>query len=271
MWYVDGAVVRNNPVRLAHSEATKIWRSSKPPDIVISIGTGILVDENGQVSREENLSGINLRWLLPQGIRTRVEVGLDMIRSTLNCHREWTDFQNTLVGSLSKNSHRLDVGLSSKPPPLDAVGTLFTLQDECEIYLKPGEREQRYFDDRYTSADHHIRVVACRLLASLFYLQVRLHSDMAPGRLRSAIYCRLPPQSEGAKALIALEPKFRLRETRGNARDIIKAVNHVNTTGFNRQSLASQVTFELSEGQFERSIEVQFPSRGPHWEPIGGF
>ncbi|KAK0722843.1 hypothetical protein B0T26DRAFT_704224 [Lasiosphaeria miniovina] len=272
--YIDGGVVRNNPVTLASNEAKRIWNSTKPPDIIVSVGTGIQVDADGQVVEVADEHVAHLKRLLPRGLRRKVELGLDMIRATLDCHLEWSNFKSTLNGTLNRNSHRLDVGLMRKPPNLDDVGGLVILQHESETYLSPSSKGVKYLDQQYPRANKHILAVARRLLACLFFISGRLPKDMSPGRYKKMLHCRLNPQSEGARALLALEPKFRLRETSANTRDIVKPVRHVTAAGFDRQKLSSQVMFDVSEGQYERLIEVQFPSRGPDWElwePIGGF
>lgn len=273
--YIDGAVVRNNPVSLANSEAKRIWNSTKPPDIIVSVGTGIQVDINGRVVTREREYASKMKKLLPPGVRTKLELGLDMINATLDCHREWVDFKSTLNSNLNRNSHRIDVGLGGKPPSLDDVESLDALKRESEEYLLPGFNTVRYFDQQYSSANKHIMAVARRLVACLFFLPYRLPNDIAPpGRYQLIIHCRLNPQSEGARQLLALDPQFRLREISSNGPDIIGGIRHVGPVGFDRLSLSSQVLLDVSAGKYERLIEVRFTSRGPDWEvwePIGGF
>ena len=46
--YIDGAVQRNNTIRVADEERCLIWRSgNRKPDIILSIGSGIQVDRSG--------------------------------------------------------------------------------------------------------------------------------------------------------------------------------------------------------------------------------
>ncbi|KAK3941958.1 hypothetical protein QBC46DRAFT_352819 [Diplogelasinospora grovesii] len=277
--YVDGAVVRNNPVRLAYDEDKRIWSSKYPkvPDIIVSIGTGIQVEANGRVKESRSHRLEKVKKLLPGGIRKKVEAGLDMVNATLDCHREWVDFKGAMQGSLRRNSHRLDVGLLEKPPPLDAVQNMQSLLNDCQDYFSPPSYSAqapppRYMDSRYATARAHIHVVARRLIASLFYLSHVLPGDMKGGRYKSHIHCRLTPQSESAISLLGLEPQFRMREVGSENNDIINAITYINPQHpFNRDTLSSHVQFEVSEGHYTRYIEVQFARRETEWEPIGGF
>ncbi|KAM0227446.1 hypothetical protein ACHAP5_012176 [Fusarium lateritium] len=101
--YTDGAVVRNNPVRLAYEEGTRIWKSTKPPDIIVSIGTGILVDNDGALIDSKSSHMDTFKSFLPKGIRKKVETGMDMVQATLDCNREWLDFGSPLRGRLREN------------------------------------------------------------------------------------------------------------------------------------------------------------------------
>lgn len=45
--YVDGALRRNNPIQTLEEERRAIWKDATPPDIMLSIGTGIQVESDG--------------------------------------------------------------------------------------------------------------------------------------------------------------------------------------------------------------------------------
>ncbi|RSL74784.1 hypothetical protein CEP53_000019 [Fusarium sp. AF-6] len=114
--YVDGATVRNNPVRLASEEATRVWKSTNPPDIILSIGTGIWIDENDNYIDKP---ASRLARIFPSGMRKKIETGIEMVHAILDRNREWTDFSGPLRSRMKRNCHRLNVGLYEKPPALD--------------------------------------------------------------------------------------------------------------------------------------------------------
>lgn len=293
--YVDGATIRNNPVRLAYDEHKRIWPSGSAtnPDIIVSVGTGIHVDRDGKVKHYRSEKLERVKKVLPSGLRKKVETGLDMVEATLDCHREWVDFKNAMQGRLRQNCHRLDIGLVNKPPPLDAVDRMQDLWWDCRNYLSresyyaSGQRASiNYMDAQYSSAHEHIKVVARRLMASLFYLEHILPGTMKGDQYRSVIHCRLTPQSEGAVSLLALKPQFRLREVvvgmgmangaenggvDGNEK--INDVEFVNgECNFDAKTLSAPVQFTVSDGRFARYLEVRYAQRRESkWEPIGGF
>ncbi|KAK0628303.1 hypothetical protein B0T17DRAFT_149884 [Bombardia bombarda] len=276
--YVDGAIVRNNPVRLAYDEQKRIWpTSSSEPDIIVSIGTGIHVDKDGRVKNSRNDRLESVKMMLPGGLRKKVETGLDMVEATLDCHREWVDFKEATQGRLRQNSHRLDVGLFNKPPPLDAVNKIQELWWDCRNYFSRESYDKKppppYMDSTYRSAHEHIKTVARRLLASLFYLEHFLTTDMKDMPYKSVIHCRLIPQSEGAISLLALKPQFRLREVDSNDSEIIKPIQFVNAeNNFDEKTLSAAVEFRASSGLFSRFVDVRYQRRqNLVWEPIGGF
>ncbi|KAK3336354.1 hypothetical protein B0T19DRAFT_36498 [Cercophora scortea] len=276
--YVDGATVRNNPVRLAYDEYKRIWPSSTlmEPDIIVSIGTSIHVDEEGRVKNSRSARLESVKRLLPSGVRKKVETGLDMVEATLDCHREWVEFKETTRGRLRANSHRLDVGLFDKPPPLDAPDRMHKLESDCQNYLSRESIEKRrppYMDSNYASAHEHIKAVAGRLLASLFYMEHILPEDMEGSYYESVIHCRLTPQSESAVSLLALKPEFRLREVDINNIPYVRPIGFAHPEQrFNERTLSAEIEFEVSGGKFTRFVEVQFKHRrGSSWEPIGGF
>ncbi|EXK77612.1 hypothetical protein FOQG_17687 [Fusarium oxysporum f. sp. raphani 54005] len=272
--YVDGAIVRNNPVRLAYEEGTRIWKSTKPPDIILSIGTGILVDKDGLlISRKSSHLG-NLKTLLPKGIRKKLETGIDMAQATLDCHREWVDFSGPLRGRLSQNCHRLDIGLTTKPPALDEVDDMQFLRWKSKSYLQSESGSSpNYFQPQYPSPRAHISVIAHRLLATLFYLSDNLPRSMHAGSIPSTLHCRLSPHSEGVPALIGNmnRPSFRIREVNDSGEEVVRPVRFLGTERFDQKTMSAQVELDISDGSYDRFIEVQFPRRGKHWDAIGGF
>ncbi|KAF7556928.1 hypothetical protein G7Z17_g1027 [Cylindrodendrum hubeiense] len=275
--YVDGATVRNNPVRLAYEEGMRIWKSSKPPDIILSLGTGILVDKDGKVTSKRNAHMESIKNVLPKGFKKKVETGLDMVQATLDCHREWVDFSGAFRGRLGHNCHRLDVGLTVKPPALDAIKEASSLRTACQKYLQSNPNKQDkavpYFQPEYSNARSHIRSIARRLLASLFYLGHDLTRDMIRGTLESTLYCRLSPHSDGAPALISNThgPVFRIREVNDRNEEVVRPIQLPQERRFDPKTMSTPVEIEISGGPYERFVEVQFRQWKHHWEPIGGF
>lgn len=273
--YVDGATVRNNPVRIAYEEQKQIWNSDKPPDIIVSIGTGILVDSKGNVVEHRSARLTNVKQMLPRGVKKKIETGLDMVQATMDCHREWVEFESSLRGRLRKNSHRLDVGLRSKPPSLDDVQSMWELSSNTAAYLYHSDDQSlSYINPDYSLPRDHIRAVARRLLATLFYLSFVLDTQMKGGRYYGTMHCRLTPQSTAARALIAQNPMFRLREIGVNGEEAINPVIFLSQGSFKASTLSVPIEMRVTDGDFERLVEVQFAGRGGHWEqwePIGGF
>ncbi|KAF4964163.1 hypothetical protein FSARC_7892 [Fusarium sarcochroum] len=85
--YVDGALAYDNPVSLAFSEVDKIWPQSLPSDIILSIGTGAVVDpKSGKMKRKRDSRLEGLTRLLPRSYRKQLEAGLGIIQGSMNCH-----------------------------------------------------------------------------------------------------------------------------------------------------------------------------------------
>ncbi|KAK1829692.1 hypothetical protein QBC39DRAFT_125502 [Podospora conica] len=284
--YVDGAIVRNNPVRVALEEEKRIWGPDVRPDIVVSIGSGICIDEHGRIQRHRR-SGGGLKMLLPPRLRKMVDTGIDMVASTLDCQREWDEVVK-LHPQLEKRFHRLDVGIfDNKLPALDDVDKMKELEELSRAYLaKNSETGRRDFNASTGSAHTHLQTVARELLASLFYFSdaaaLQENSDYTK-RVTGVIHCRLP-LSTGAQELVRCV-RFRLRswkvprsrngpEDYPLARDIV-VVRGRDGRRFNRSTLSTCVYFDIQPGPWARTIEACFPtsreSTWPLWATISGF
>ncbi|KAI1427994.1 hypothetical protein F5Y12DRAFT_791152 [Xylaria sp. FL1777] len=275
MIYVDGATVRNNPVRLAYEEAKRIWKSGAPPDIVVSLGTGILVNSVGHIADKKGTKFNSVKKALPRGLRKMVKTGLDMVEATMDCNREWVDFKSAFHGRLGRNCHRLDIGLEEKPPSLDNLDMIHILFSSSRAYIRESHSymtpSQFYMQSEYRWAADHIKVVARRLLASLFYLRDRLGISMPSGPFITSLSCRLRPQSEGVLNILAQLPIFRLKEVSADGEEIFHPVRLLHPDILDKRELSGSIELDISEGEYKRTVEVQFPRRGKHWEPIGGF
>ncbi|KAK0734363.1 hypothetical protein B0T26DRAFT_67305 [Lasiosphaeria miniovina] len=279
--YEDGAIVRNNPVTVALEEEKRIWSSEIRPDIVVSIGSGICVEDSGSIRRNER-SGGGWKKILPARVRKLVDTGIDMVESTLDCEREWEDAVRSNP-QLAGRFHRLDIGIfDQKLPRLDEVDKMEELENLSTGYLaKNSETGQKYFNTSYGSAYSHLRAVARQLLAALFYFSdagALGKTSEYTKRLTGVIYCRLPP-SRGAQSLVCAA-MFRLRECRTPmfgteldkpyTRDII----FTNTQGrsFDPFTLSAPVQFDIQAGSWTRTIEASFPAnRDSGWATISGF
>ncbi|KAF4460614.1 calcium-independent phospholipase A2 [Fusarium albosuccineum] len=111
--YVDGGIAHNNPVQIAFTECDRIWPDSTlPPDILVSLGTGVVVDSgSGKMKKPTTRTMETFRKLIPGGYRKLIELGMDMAKSTLDCRKTWEQFEQTLAPNspLRRNSHRLNV------------------------------------------------------------------------------------------------------------------------------------------------------------------
>jgi hypothetical protein len=186
--YIDGALLRNNPVQLIDEERHMIWKDRSPPDIILSVGTGIQADTGGETKSVSKRAKIAKR-LIPKGLRGKIAVGLDMIQSTLDCDRQWSEFLSSTKRdpNISSICHRINIGLRDRPPNLDDVEAIPSLKQEAKAYLR--SEEQQYLDKRYRSAHEHTIIVARRLTGALFYFEEDGKSTNE--KVVGSIHCRL--------------------------------------------------------------------------------
>ncbi|KAI0808727.1 hypothetical protein GGR55DRAFT_689696 [Xylaria sp. FL0064] len=259
---------------LAYEEARRIWKSSAPPDIVLSLGTGIQIQDDGRIADTEDTEYDSVKKVLPRGLKRMIETELDMVRATMNCQREWVDFKSAFRGQLGRNCHRFNIGLQTKPPSLDSVDMVENLFNTSQNYIRDYSRyapRRKYMQPEYAKPREHIIAIARRLLASLFYISDKLPSSMPRGPFNTTLHCRLLPQSEGAYSLLSNQPLFRLKEVNDDGEEVFHAIRPLLPEILNDQTLVGPVELDISEGSHRRSVEVQFPRRDRHWEPIGGF
>jgi hypothetical protein len=238
---------------------------------VLSIGTGVLTKPSGKTKSAEASKSKMLHKMIPSGIRKKITTGYDMVRSTLDCEREWEDFVSSKRHdpSLVGVCHRLNVGLEEKPPKIDDILKMGWLKIETDYYFSSKAR-QHYFNKDYRIGYDHIQVVARRLVASLFYFErVSASSHSSPpdqNHRRKAsgfLRCRLSPTMETQFAsLISSKPEFRTTEGERPPTSIPR---------FQFDSLTfSSPELELSVSSDSWTIEVRFPSLSRKWEAISG-
>lgn len=239
----------------------------------MSLGTGVVVNPtSGEIDEGDRKKYEALIPFVPPGVRKKIETGYDMVKSTMNCQKAWVDFKQSISHNprLMRNSHRLNVGLTRRVN-LDGVQSMVQLQEESRSYLDARPRLP-YLDEDYGTAFEHIGVVARRLIATLFYYTGALQENMTSQRLRGCIFCRLKPGSAHAMNLLEDDIRFRLRQVARDGRRIVQQVRYKYTPPFNPADLSADVHFKVSEGVFERCIEVNLPHWGKNsWEPISGF
>lgn len=260
--YIDGALLRNNPIQLLEEERRLVWKDKTPPDIILSIGTGVQADTEG-TTKSAGRSTKFAQRLIPGGLRGKIAVGVDMIQSTLDCDRQWSEFVSSKKwdSDIKSVCHRLNIGLHQRPPNIDAVDTIPWMKQQAEWYLRPGDRP--YLDKRFSSASHHVAVVARRLIAALFYYEpIKTSKD---GIVKGIVHCRLSSaMRDQFHRLISDGPKFRVQQLleRGEYKASMLKMN------FDKHSFSSRVEFELASDQ--RIVQIQMP-RWTLWEPISGF
>lgn len=272
-----------NPIRLAVSESKKIWPDCSRPDIVVSIGTGRVVDTAGRPQAQDDPRTEKLISFLPGGIRKQVETSYNTIKSTTACEDAWKDFmQNMLDQQLRPHCHRLNIAMP-KGVKMDEVKEMGALNKTFKAYLS-NESRAPYLDSRFNSLDDHVRAVARRLVASLFCFSRELDDDMPADHVQGWIFCRVNPGSQDAETLCNSGIRFRLlqestsprsRPSPRNRAERIMPINFVSgRTRFDPLDMVALVTFRVFSGPFRKTIQLHSPQwRGPteHWEAISGF
>jgi hypothetical protein len=279
--YTDGALRRNNPVRFADEERRLIWpKGNNRPDIILSVGTGIQVQASGGMKKAEGSKVDMLRKLLPRGLQKNIATAYDMLLSTLSCEKEWDDFidAHRHDPKFVKSCHRLNVGLAGKPPKLDDFGSIPLLESEAQDYLssKPSRRQINTGLDRgYVNAHQHIRTVARKLKAALFYFD---EESISPGtrdtkttnlhRISGYLKCRLSPtMTLQFASLLKSRPVFRVCERENTFREIFQPK-------FDLESFSSDIVdlfFSPGCPRDKWRVEILFAEYSSTWECISGF
>lgn len=279
--YTDGALRRNNPIRFADEERRLIWpKGNNRPDIILSVGTGIQVQASGGMKQAEGSKVNMLRKLLPRGLQKNIATAYDMLLSTLSCEKEWDDFidAHRHDPKFIKSCHRLNVGLTGKPPKLDDIGSIPLLESEARDYLSsksPQRQTNTGLDRGYVNAHQHIRTVARRLKSALFYFD-EVHTSPEKQdttstnlhRISGYIKCRLSPtMTPQFASLLKSRPVFRVCEREDTFRE-------VSQPKFDLESFSSDlVDLFLSPGcPIDKwRVEVRFSEYSSIWECISGF
>jgi hypothetical protein len=198
----------------------------------------------------------------PQGPSKKIAVGLDMIQSTLDCNRQWNEFvlSTKWDHNISSVCHRLDIGLTERPPNLDDVNAIPTLKTEAKLYLKPDCT--RYLDSRYASAHDHITTVARRLTAALFYFEedrAKSTDKTCSGTLHCRLSAAMMRQFEN---LVNAEPAFKVRTKGSLVSRTLKPVWDLKVFSAN---------VEFSRPESEQWVIEMHMRRWQQWEKISGL
>lgn len=271
--YVDGAMRRNNPVRVADEERQLIWRDEMSrPDIILSIGTGLQVKVGTGVAKIPGKKAMRERMkkLLPKGVRKNLATAYDVVQSTFSCEKEWEDFlqAHRSDDKFLRTCHRLNVSLTEKLPKIDGVNQIEELEREANAFLARKSSSNLYYHDDYKTAASHYRKVALRLLAALFYYDPLEPPDSNSPPSKSLaqstgyIRCRLSPNMTAQfKSLLGDEPTFRIVDSYGK-RDITELRFDMVTFS------SSRIKVSMCDTSV---IEVRFFRRTTTGEAISGF
>ncbi|KAK0631476.1 hypothetical protein B0T14DRAFT_3900 [Immersiella caudata] len=184
--YVDGAILHNNPVRIAELERRILWPEFRHPDVMLSIGTGHAEPTDSATIQGYNKTsehpGMLSNWRhLFQILRNNMKLALD-------CERIWDEYYNFTVPSLpgpsSKRLIRINPTIRGVLPALDEVHRMDELRRDVRSYLE--------------TAKPRIDEVAHQLVASSFYFQL---DSVERGvhdrdRVEGKLFCRFATQSE---------------------------------------------------------------------------
>lgn len=261
--YIDGALHRNNPIQILEEERRAIWKDEAPPDILLSIGTGIQVDANGIAKSASKGQKTGMR-LLPKGLRGRIAVGLDVVQSTLDCNRQWDEYVTSMKWDRTTHRvcHRLNIGLEERPPNLEDISAIATLKETARMYLKQDQKP--YLDHRYRSAHRHVLAVAQRLTAALFYFEPTAADE--EGKCVGILHCRLgSAMRDNFRHFLNEAPTFRVcQKIPGNKwwYDELKP-------RFDELTFSGRIAFRVRSER--RVIEITLPKWTGSWERISGF
>ncbi|KAI1124855.1 hypothetical protein F5Y10DRAFT_284739 [Nemania abortiva] len=177
--YIDGAVLHNNPVRIADSERKILWPDNQVPDLFLSIGTG----SSPTLSRvgSEKMSAAR------KGIVSHTRYLYGILRSTLeqtlDCEKAWDDYMAGVTTSLSSPF------LTSKFVRINPdVGEIPALDDKAKMLALRTRAVEAL------SVDPRIPEIAKQLIASTFYFEHLPMPNIQPDgtlQVQGKIRCRL--------------------------------------------------------------------------------
>ena len=174
--YYDGGIQYNNPIGIADHERKLIWPTLQEiePDIVVSIGTGY---NKNKVSADCGTP--SSRGMISHG-KFLAKMALDHIAISLDSERTWREYLGAMPPNTSDRHRyfRLNLELDTDPPEMDDVVNMRRLRDLTY--------------DKYKDSPAELRKLACRLVASCFYLELNKESNMSSPSIgrRNDVYGR---------------------------------------------------------------------------------
>ncbi|KAK6850624.1 hypothetical protein PG987_000258 [Apiospora arundinis] len=207
--YMDGAFYHNNPVRVAHHEQ-RLLTDEKPPDILISLGTGKNAEIMEKSAEPVAQDGSNQRDSLTGGNLQRLyRIVAERFDYLLECNRIWKEFvaemsvsdssSSSSASSLRRRMIRINPDLKAKVPRLDAVDQVDVIEDATKRYMR--------------SVPAKTRETAHKLVASTFFFEKEPIKQVESGfQCTGYISCRFGNGSDEMKGL----GDFLLRCVRGN-------------------------------------------------------
>lgn len=240
------------------------------PDIMLSIGAGVQAQAL-RVSTDPR----NSVKLLPSGVRGRVRALKQMYKATLDCEIQYNDFSRFFDGQaeLRSRCHRLNIVLPDKPCDLDDVDQLEKLEDMAIDFLKPGCRTR--YNPEFENALAHVKHVASRLRASLFYFDVtriRLDNttDSRDWLIEGLLRCRLSRQY--SRQFLDILGGGDLGPLRFRVRTATNVVTNwaFPITQWDHAKFTIPASMWLTDRRSLISVEMRFGNSN-RWEVISGF
>jgi hypothetical protein len=208
----DGGLQENNPIHIAVSEGKRVWGSSVPFDLVLSIGSG-------EASTSPDIPSV---WrLVPAWVATLY----DTFMTRMNGQERWKDYLQVTEKSVISRSRRLNVKFADKiEPELDAIEKIDNMQEEARHYKFPAPLA--YYSNEPLIKPYPndvLREVALRLRASLFFFELQSMSyskDNHVTAIRGVIYCRLRTGTKALDLLLAKTKGFQIMGERGSYKQL---------------------------------------------------
>jgi predicted acylesterase/phospholipase RssA len=181
--FLDGAVLHNNPVRIANYESKLLWTDAEDlhPDILLSLGTGyhdVDADYSGETppsharklrrkTADQASPAVNKKRSVAfkgfSEVESWVKIFKTRVESILDAELTWRDFRNDVVGKSSpiaaERYIRFNVRTKGPVPKMDDKNQLGPLKTEASNALNAPENRSV------------VETIAHRLVASSFYFE----------------------------------------------------------------------------------------------------